>query len=76
MLGEVLLLLPAGHDHLPVHQLCTARRGAAAGAGAKRPPVVSAFDALVLSGDLRPWLEGWWELSPELANDAAEQAGL
>ena len=31
------------------------------------PAVVAAFDELVLQGHLRPWLEGRWELSPELA---------
>ena len=34
------------------------------------PAVVAAFDELVLRGHLRPWLEGWWELSPELAAGA------
>ena len=34
------------------------------------PAVVAAFDELVLRGHLRPWLEGWWELSPELAKGA------
>ena len=34
------------------------------------PAVVAAFDELVLCGHLRPWLEGWWELSPELAKGA------
>ena len=34
------------------------------------PAVLAAFAELVPRGHLRPWLERWWELSPELAKGA------
>lgn len=38
------------------------------------PAVVAAFDALVLRGDLKPFVPDWWELSRQLAAKLAATA--